>query len=153
MKRYYPNSRVEVLPGDILYSTIGRSTYYVGHTVMIGSDYLVKESIPGKPSGHTLTVEQMWHRHHKGDQITLLRAKAGADKAAKWITENLTSMKDYWILNTNIQNIEKNYCSKLIIQAYYYGANIKLTNRLNRFILPQYFKYTNKLQKMAVFSI
>lgn len=153
MTLYYPNSNIEVKQGDILYSTIGRSTYYVGHTVMIGSDYLVKESIPGKPSGHSLTINQMWNRHRKGDKITLLRAPSGAQAAAKWVTENLSSVKDYWILNSNIKNREKNYCSKLIVQAYYYGANVKLTNVLNRFISPQYLKYTKNLEKIAVFAI
>jgi len=153
MTLYYPNSNIEVKQGDILYSTIGRSTYYVGHTVMIGSDYLVKESIPGKPSGHSLTINQMWNRHRKGDKITLLRAPSGAQAAAKWVTENLASVKDYWILNSNIKNREKNYCSKLIVQAYYYGANVKLTNVLNRFISPQYLKYTKNLEKIAVFAI
>ncbi|HIV74454.1 MAG TPA: hypothetical protein H9895_05150 [Candidatus Pseudogracilibacillus intestinigallinarum] len=153
MTLYYPNSNIEVKQGDILYSTIGRSTYYVGHTVMIGSDYLVKESIPGKPSGHSLTINQMWNRHRKGDKITLLRAPSGAQAAAKWVTENLGNVKDYWILNSNIKNREKNYCSKLIVQAYYYGANVKLTNILNRFISPQYLKHTKNLEKIAVFAI
>ncbi|MEJ8777528.1 hypothetical protein [Pseudogracilibacillus sp. ICA-222130] len=153
MTLFYPNSNIEMKQGDILYSTIGRSTYYVGHTVIIGSDYLVKESIPGKPSGHSLTIHQMWNRHRKGDKITLLRAPSGAQAAAKWVTENLGNVKDYWILNTDIKNKEKNYCSKLIVQAYYYGANVKLTNILNRFISPQYLTYTKKLEKIAVFAI
>src|SRR5699024_4358468 len=153
MKKYYKNIIVEMLQGDILYSTLGPSTYYVGHAVIIDSDYLVKESIPGKPSGHTMTIEQMWGRHHKGDRISLLRAASGADAAAKWATENLRYVKDYWILDINIQNLEKNYCSKLILQAYYYGANVKLTDKLNCFIPPQYFKYTHKLEKVALFCI
>lgn len=139
--------------GDILYSSIGRSTYYVGHSVIIGTDYLIKEAIPGKPSGHTLTIEQFWGRHREGDRITLLRADEGAHEAAKWATENLGKVQDYFIGNFDINNIEKNYCSKFIVQAYYYGANVKLTNCLNRFISPQYLKRTPKLEKIAVFFI
>src|SRR5699024_5475428 len=103
--------------------------------------------------GHSLTINQMWNRHRKGDKITLLRAPSGAQAAAKWVTENLGNVKDYWILNSNIKNREKNYCSKLIVQAYYYGANVKLTNILNRFISPQYLKHTKNLEKIAVAAI
>lgn len=140
-------------PGDILYSTIGRSTYYVGHSVIVGTDYLIKESIPGKPSGHTLTIGQFWGRHNKGDKITLLRAKKGAKEAARWATDHLENVKDYFIGNFNIKNVEKNYCSKFIVQAYYYGANVKLANSLNRFISPQHLNRTPKLEKVALFFI
>lgn len=152
-KKQYPHSNINILPGDILYSTIGRSTYFVGHTVIVGTDFLMKESIPGKPSGHMLTPEQFWNRHRRGDKITLLRSKVGAEKAANWATENLHLIKDYQVLNTDIHTVAKNYCSKWIVQAYYYGANVKLTDHLNRFISPQYFKRTKKLDKIAVFSI
>lgn len=149
--KLYPYSNIEMFPGDILYSTIGRSTYYVGHSVIVGTDFLIKESIPGKPSGHTLTVEQFWHRHHAGDRITLLRAENGAMEAAIWATDHLHLVKEYQVVNTNIKTIEKNYCSKYIVQAYYYGANIKLAKFLHRFISPQYLLRTKKLNKIAVF--
>ena len=150
-RKLYPYSNVDMLPGDILYSTIGRSTYYVGHIVIVGTDYIMKEAIPGNPSGHMLTAEQFWHRHNQGDQITLLRSKIGAKDAARWATEHLHLVKDYTILNHDIESIEKNYCSKWIVQAYYYGANVKLTNYLNRFISPQFLKRTKRLEKIAVF--
>src|SRR5699024_9689302 len=101
----YPYSNIQMLPGDILYSTIGRSTYYVGHIVIIGTDFLMKESIPGKPSGHMLTAEQFWHRHRPGDKITLLRSKVGAKEAAAWATKNLHLVKYYDIFSTNIKMV------------------------------------------------
>jgi len=55
-------------------------------------------------------------------------------------------------LNHRIETLERNYCSKWIVQAYYYGANVKLIDNLNQFIPPQYFKRTEKLDKIAVFS-
>lgn len=140
-----------MLPGDILYSTIGRSTYFVGHSVIVGTDFLMKESIPGKPSGHELTPLQFWHRHRSGDKITLLRSKVGAFEAADWATENLHLIQDYNVLNTDFHTIRKNYCSKWIVQAYYFGADVKLTDYVNRFISPQHFKRTEKLMKIAVF--
>lgn len=152
-KKTYPLTTISMQAGDILYSTIGRSTYYVGHSVIVGTDFLIKEAIPGKPSGHTLTIEQFWNRHNVGDKITLLRASKGGEEAAAWATDNLGKVQDYFVGNVDISNIEKNYCSKFIVQAYYYGANVKLTNWLNQFISPQHLKRTWKLEKIAVFLI
>src|SRR5699024_1070675 len=151
-KIQYPYSNVDMHPGDILYSTIGRATYYVGHIVIVGTDYLMKESIPGKPSGHALTPLQFWHRHRSGDKITLLRSKVGAFAAADCTTKNLNLNKHYIVLNTNLHTIEKNYCTKWIVQDYYCGANVKLNDNLHQFIPPQYFKQTEKIPNNAVFS-
>lgn len=148
----YPYSNIEMMPGDILYSSISRSTYYVGHTVIIGENLLVKEAIPGKPSGHILTIDQFWNRHNKDDKITLLRSKHGAKQASKWATNNLQYVKDYHLGNYNINTLHKNYCSKFIVQAFYFGANVKLTTWLNRFISPQFLMITNKLKKVALFT-
>lgn len=153
LTKHYPNSTVTMMPGDILYSPISRATYYVGHTVIIGTNLLVKEAIPGHPSGHRLTIEQFWHRHCKGDKIVLLRSKSGAKEAAEWATTNLQHVKNYHLGNYNINTLEKNYCSKFITQAYYHGANIKLTALLNRFISPQFLTFTNKLEKIALFEV
>lgn len=151
-KKTYPYSNVEMLPGDILYSSIGKSTYYVGHIVIIGPNYNIIESIPGNPSGHMLTAQQFWQRHNQGDQITLLRSKKGANEAAKWAQANFNYVKKYTVLNTDIKSLKNNYCSKWIIQAYYYGANVKLTLFLNRFIFPQSFERMKKIEKIALFS-
>src|SRR5699024_396682 len=138
--KQYPRNDINMLPGDILYSTIGRSTYFVGHTVIVGTYFLMKESIPGKPSGYMLTAEFFWNRHRRRDGITLLRSKVNAGKAAICTTENLHLIKDYQVLNTDSDILEKNYCSKWVVQAYYYGTNVKLADNVNRFISPQYFK-------------
>lgn len=149
----YPHSSVPMKPGDILYSPVGRSTYFVGHTVIVGSDYLITESIPGKPSGCKLTVEQYWNRHHSGNRITLLRSETGADEAAKWATENINEVKHYQVFNTNIQVVDKNYCTKWIVQAYYFGADVKLFHGLNRLFTPQQILCAPTLSKEALFIV
>ncbi len=148
----YPYSTVEMLPGDILYSSIGKSTYYVGHIVIVGPNYNIIESIPGDPSGYMLSAKQFWARHNTGDEITLLRAKTGGDQAAKWALDHYNRVEKYTVLNHDIHTIKNNYCSKWILQAYYFGANIKLTPFLNRLVLPQSFERMKKIDKVAIFS-
>lgn len=149
----YPYSDVKMLPGDILYSSIGKSTYYVGHIVIIGPNYNIIESIPGNPSGYMMSAKQFWSRHNSSDRITLLRAKAGADGAAKWALDHFNDVKKYTVLNHNINTIKNNYCSKWILQAYYFGANVKLTPILNRLVFPQSFEHMKNIEKIALFSI
>src|SRR5699024_12823734 len=85
----YPHSPIEIMPGDVLYSSIGRSTYYVGHAVIVGTDGMCNEALPGKPAGHELTMIQIWGRHRLGDRILLMRAKARVEEAADWATKSL----------------------------------------------------------------
>jgi|SRR5690625_4097720 len=148
----YPFSLVKILPGDILYSPIGRSTYFVGHTVIIGTDFLVKESLPTRPSGYSTTIKHFWNRHRFGDTITLLRSAEGSLKASEWATRFVGDVKKYHLGNYNINNITKNYCSKFVVQAYFHGANVKLTNNVNRFISPQYLRNSPYLEQVAIFK-
>src|SRR5699024_5818208 len=151
LQQTYPYSNVKMLPGDILYSSIGKSTYYGGHIVIIGPDYNIIESLPGKPSGHTLTPYQYWHRHNQGDKITFLRSKNGASDAAKWAYATVGYVETYTGLNYNPESLMNNSCSKWILPASSHGANITLTPFLNTPILPPAFKQMKSSDKVAVF--
>jgi len=148
----YPYSHLPMQPGDILYSPIGRSIYFVGHTVIIGTDLHIKESLPSRPSGNSLSIEAFWGRHNAGDTITLLRATEGWVTAAKWATDHVGDVKEYHLGNYNIDHLAKNYCSKFVVQAYYHGANIKLASKINRFITPQYLRRSPNLKRIALFK-
>jgi len=148
----YPHSQVTMLPGDILYSPIGKSTYFVGHIVIIGADLHVKESLPTNPSGHSATIEQFWQRHRMGDTITLFRSIIGSKLAAKWAQTYVKDVKKYYLGNHDINNITQNYCSKFVMQAYYFGANIELGNRLDRLITPQALIRSPLLRKLVIFK-
>lgn len=41
--RIYPHTNIAIHHGDLLYSSIGKSTYFVGHSVIVGTDYTIKE--------------------------------------------------------------------------------------------------------------
>src|SRR5699024_8343280 len=94
----YHHSPIEIMTGDELYSSIGRYTYYVGHAVIVRTDGMCKEALPGKPAGHELTILQFWGRHRFGDRILLMRAKAGGEEAADWATKYLEEVEHYNLL-------------------------------------------------------
>lgn len=151
---YYPNSNIRAQAGDVLFTGIGRSTYFVGHAVIMGTDGKLKEALPGTPAGHELTIKQLWRRHNPGDKIILMRPKSDGDAAADWATKQLPHVKKYTILNCDFKNISNNYCFKFIAQAYYYGANQSIIQSPNhRLITPFEFKTFNQLEKTATFLI
>src|SRR5690625_3006852 len=150
---YFPNTTIQIYPGDVLYSSLGRSTYFVGHSVIIGENYIVKEVIPRKPGLHMLTLQQFLNRHHKNDTITLLRSPYGAQQAAQWITRNIQNFKQYNLLNYNIHTLEKSYCYKFIVQAYLHGAHIQLVKNPHRLLLPNDIKKSPVLKRVAVIQI
>lgn len=149
----YPNTSIEVLPGDILYSPVGCSTYFVGHSVIIGTDFQIKEVLPGKPAWCSISIERFWTRHFRGDRISLLRSAKGADAAANWATMHLEKFQSYNLLNYNIQNVEKSYCYKFVTQAYFFGANVRVVRNMHRLLLPQDIKKSPRLQKIAVMEV
>lgn len=152
-KSYYPRTSIKIFPGDIIYSSIGLSTYFVGHTVIIGTDYHAYEVIPGNPGWHTLTLQQHRNRHRPGDKITILRSSTGAKKAASWIMKNIEKFKIYHLANYDIQNFSKSYCYKFVVQAYYHGAGISIVNSENRLLFPNDIKNSPKLKKIAIVFI
>lgn len=152
-KHYYPLTTIEIFPGDIIYSSIGLSTYFVGHTVIIGTDYTAFEVIPGNPGWHTLTLQQHRNRHRFRDEITIFRSPIGAEKAATWITENIEKFKTYHLINYDILNFDKSYCYKFVAQAYYHGAGISIVKNSKRLLLPNDIKKSPKLEKIAMIHI
>lgn len=146
----YPQTLIDIHPGDILYSPIGRSTYFVGHAVIIGEDYMVKEILPKTPGWQSLSIERFWNRHHYGDEITLLRSPKGANQAAHWITTNLEKFKTYSLTNFDVHHIEKSYCYKFVVQAYYLGANVEIVHHMNRPLFPLDIKRSSKLERVAI---
>ncbi len=153
LTRYYPNTTIEALPGDIIYSSIARSTYFVGHSVIIGTDFTIKEVIPSIPGWQILTLKQHWNRHHPGDKVTILRSKMGAKEAASWITGNIKSFKTYNLINYDINNLAKSYCYKFVTQAYYHGAGISIVKKMNRLLLPNDIKKSSVLDRVAIIYI
>lgn len=152
-KKYYPFSHIKILPGDLLYSGMGKSTYFVGHIVIVGTDLHIKETLPTSPSGQSTSIEQYWQRHQPDDQIYLFRSNVGADQAAHWASEHVQKIKSYNIFNNHLNCLNENYCSKFIVQAYYYGANFSLIKSMNRLLLPQQLIRSHQLEKIALFNI
>ncbi|MEX3624938.1 hypothetical protein [Viridibacillus arvi] len=148
----YPNSNLEMYPGDVLYTSKGWSTGLVGHTAIVGTDFRIMEVLTGTPAGRPTLASSFFGRHDPGDKITVLRATSGASGAATWATKNVSSAQSYNLLSHNIDNIGSNYCSKFVAQAFYHGSNVSLVSSINSLILPSEIKSSSKLRVIATIT-
>lgn len=114
----YPNSTIVVRVGDILISEKSwDATRFVGHAAIVGSDFVVREVLPGV-AGRAVSLAS--HRlNQNGGVVKIYRHSNSttASKAGIWATNNIGKVTSYWY-NANLQGISPNYCSKFIYQAY-----------------------------------
>ena len=141
----YPGSNIRMIPGDILYShKYAFSSFLVGHTAIVGENFRIYHVNRWQPFGHADSMPIYLSRHKKGERLTVLRhdKEQEARNAARWAMGNYDRIKRY-VYYRDLNDIENNYCSKFIWQAYYFGneEKIDLLKRgkrklLKRFIMP-----------------
>lgn len=141
----YPGTNIRMIPGDILYShKYAFSSFLVGHTAIIGENFRIYHVNRWKTYGHADSMPVYLSRHKRGEKLTILRHtyREEAINAAKWAMQNYDQMKRY-VFNPNLLDIENNYCSKFIWQAFYFGNETKvdlLKNKMrqsfNQFVMP-----------------
>lgn len=124
--RTYPQTNEPILPGDILYSSKGWSTFLVGHVGIIGPDLAVYHSHPR--GGFADSLAGYLSRHKFGGTMTVFRPKIGADLAAIWAQANIGYVQRY-LFHPKLDNVSHNYCSKFVWQAFWYAVNKDLTSR------------------------
>ncbi|MNM80451.1 hypothetical protein D3C81_924210 [compost metagenome] len=131
----YPNSSIQISTGDVLYSSKGWQTFFVGHVAVVGDDGKIYHSTPAVSTGgvgDTLTT--YLSRWDPGSTFTVYKFKPDQYgpflepyNAGKWARNNVGSINNYsFTSDLQMSNIATNYCSKFIWQAYYYGANTNI---------------------------
>ncbi|WP_373894482.1 hypothetical protein ACUL41_19110 [Virgibacillus natechei] len=129
----YPGTTILMQPGDVIYShKLALSSFIVGHEGIVGENFKIYH-VNGRGSyGHSDSMPIYLSRHKKGEKLTVLRYEEAviARKAAKWAKRNIEQVRKY-MYTRSLADIERNYCSKYIWQAYYFGSedNIDLTSR------------------------
>lgn len=151
-KRHFVNT---VKKGDILITGRGIGGL-IGHAAIMTTDYWVLE-MPGGPgwqhgikSNNRQISKYAWFDEHKSDWTTVYRCGRGdaAHEAAVWadhtyynLSGGATKTKHItYKITTDIWSTNPSYCSKLVIQAYYYGTGKKKVIRdlsiAGRIIVP-----------------
>ena len=115
----YPNSTIAVRSGDVLVSDKSwDATKFVGHAAIVGSDFLVREVLPGTTPGKTRTLSA--HRvNQSGGSVRIYRHPnaTARTKAGVWAVNNIKNVSVYHF-TTGLNSIYNNYCSKFVWQAF-----------------------------------
>lgn len=148
----YPGTNVTMRIGDVLYSTktLGGSSQIVGHVGIVNSNFkVVHVTLPVNGGTVDNMANYMW-RHGAGETIKVYRPKNGRGvEAAKWAVYNYKRATEYLIqLDSPLDTLTPNYCSKFMWQAFYYGEGIDITDRgmtgdTNFFVTPSAFTRSN----------
>lgn len=150
-KRHFVNT---VKKGDILITGRGIGGL-VGHSAIMTTDNWVLEMKggPGWERGISSNNRQIdkhaWFDEHKSDWTTVYRCPDGnvARDAANWADYNYYNPKGgakklihvTYRLTTDMKSKNPSYCSKLVIQAYYFGTGRRqvISNSIaGRIIVP-----------------
>lgn len=153
---YYPGTKIVMIPGDVLYShKTAISSLVVGHSGIVGEDFRIYHVNRWGRFGHADKMSVYLSRHKPGEKLTILRYEFAEDasKAARWAKQHIQDVEKY-AYTRDLTDYRKNYCSKFVWQAFYFGSKVDLTSYaakrpLNRFIKP--FQIYQRMGKIAAF--
>nr|WP_256439801.1 MULTISPECIES: YiiX/YebB-like N1pC/P60 family cysteine hydrolase [unclassified Exiguobacterium] len=149
----YPHSTIIVKSGDVLVSDKSwDATKFVGHSAIVGSDFLVREVLTGSTPGKTRSLSTHLTNQSGGTvkiyrhSNTTARAEAG-----QWAVNNVNKVTSYRF-STNLKDVSYNYCSKFVWQAFNkngytagYLSNVSLVGLdTHGYVYPDSFSYNMK---------
>ncbi|WP_082234074.1 YiiX/YebB-like N1pC/P60 family cysteine hydrolase [Halobacillus massiliensis] len=145
----YPNSNISITPGDLLFSPIGKSeSKYVGHVGIVTEKNEVIHSVP---SGIIKDCIEKYFQKFRRVSIYSSKDPSHGVKAARYADSYWTKQyKSPYRVFTPLHSLSvEQYCSKLVWQAYFYGAGINLGSlpKISRAIHPQLLKDRKYLVK------
>lgn len=126
----YPNSRVEIKPGDILITNNTISKGLTGHAAIVVDTENIVE-IRGIGYNPEKTSIRRFFRDNVGKKygtkvVRYNRTKI-RNKAADWAEWYVNKYDDVEYAISDLYNYkQKTYCSKIVWNAYYFGAGVRL---------------------------
>ncbi len=121
----YPGTNVTVKAGDVLYSSKGKNTNLVGHIGIVDDNGSVVHMMTGGMKRQSVAN---FAKEFTFSVYTPRSTTVGKDagKQARTMYNNYVSSATY-TLATGLHGARtKQYCTKTVWQAYYYGANRNL---------------------------
>ncbi|WP_167360068.1 hypothetical protein [Halobacillus dabanensis] len=130
--QFYPGSGIDILPGDLLFSPIGRKeSRFVGHVGIVDTK---KEVIHSVPAG--IIKDSMERYFNKFNKITLFSPldQSLGQQAAQYAEKLLYDYPKaaYRIWTPLGDRDGEQYCTKIVWQSYRYGAGVNLGQLTNK---------------------
>ncbi|WP_236645931.1 YiiX/YebB-like N1pC/P60 family cysteine hydrolase [Brevibacillus sp. VP] len=125
----YPNSRVEIMPGDILITNNTSSKGLTGHAAIVVDTENVVILGPGfNPEKNP--IKRFFRKNVSkkyGTKVVRYNRTKIRNKAADWAEWYVNKYDDADYAISDLYNYKyKTYCSKIVWNAYYFGAGVRL---------------------------
>ncbi|MBM7553253.1 hypothetical protein [Thalassobacillus pellis] len=150
-KSLYPGTSISIQPGDLLFTPIGKSeSKFVGHVGIVNLKHKVVHSIPAG-----IVEDQVSDYFRKFRSISIFSPKVPiVGRNAAGYLEDLTEKyprADYRILTPLGSVNHEQYCTKIVWQAYQFGAGVNLGHLRDqaRAIHPEFLKDHRHLERKA----
>lgn len=133
----YPGTSVQVKAGDVLVSSVGLDTKFVGHIGIVDDTGYVVHMVPGGMRRQTIGQYSNSFRYKVyGAKSTT--AGFNASRQAKYIWNTYSGSATYTTATALHGARASQYCTKLVWQSYFYGTDkINLnTQPLTRLAVP-----------------
>lgn len=121
---YYPGTNIVSRPGDVLYSSKGPDTYLVGHVGIVDNSGNVIHMIGNGMKKYSMATYASNFNFSVYNPSSTVGYKAA--NYAQSLYSSYSSIATYTLATTLTGPKDKQYCTKLVWQAYYYRAGINL---------------------------
>jgi uncharacterized protein YycO len=126
---YYPGSTIQPKPGDVLYTTKSTTQYFTGHVGIVSDrGTVVHTPGPDNPGIKEWTIGQFFNEYSTIEVWSSKNSTKG-NQAGSYARNTLLayySNAEYTISTSLTGPKDKQYCTKVVWQSYYYGASINL---------------------------
>lgn len=150
-RNIYPGTDLQAKPGDLLFTPIGKSeSKFVGHVGIVNHKYEVVHSVPSGLIADSLN--EYFHKFRYISVYSPIDPLSGVDAAhyVEALVDKHPSAQ-YRIFTSLGESHHEQYCTKIVWQAYYYGAGINLGHfsGMAKGIHPEFLKDDRYLKRKA----
>lgn len=120
-------------PGDFFVMDSNASAGFSGHAVLVLSNNEFLNHTPKLPGGHPQTItREKFNRDYKGRNIKVYRSNNyyWGVNASNWADRTYRNSNATYQITNSLSDTSKTYCSKIVYQAYRYGAGKESINEM-----------------------
>lgn len=127
---FYPGTYTKAKPGDMLVSNSTSSKGLTGHAAIV-TDNLTVVHIGGiGENPEEISLSRFFKRYDNSVKVIRYTSSRDAKKAGEWARTYAEEYSDAkYDLAVKLSGFTRTYCSKIVWQAYYYGADVNLGNK------------------------
>ncbi|MGG4493758.1 YiiX/YebB-like N1pC/P60 family cysteine hydrolase [Brevibacillus reuszeri] len=126
----YPGTSVKVKIGDMLVTNQTSSAGLTGHAAIVTDNYTVVHIGGYGENPEDISISKFFKRYKSNIKVVRYSSSKAAKKAGAWATEFAEEYSDAtYGLTNKLSGASPTYCSKIVWQAYYYGADVNFNDR------------------------